>query len=65
MLDKNEQLIRLQKEALLSNSECGVYLKVTTRSVERWRSGAVKTPHAVILAMQALINGVYQKKNKG
>ena len=56
---------RLQKEAALSNQECADYLEVTKRSIERWRSGQQKAPHAVILAIQALNNGVYQKKNKG
>ena len=58
------EFLQLQKQAVLSNQECADYLEVTKRSIERWRSGAVKTPHAVILAMKALNDGVYQKKNK-
>lgn len=43
---------QLQKAAGLSNKECAEWLKVTTRSIVKWRKGEPEAPHAVIIALQ-------------
>lgn len=43
---------QLQKAANLSNKECAEWLKVTTRSIVKWRKNEPEAPHAVIIALQ-------------
>lgn len=43
---------QLQKAANLSNKECSEWLKVTTRSIVKWRKSEPEAPHAVIIALQ-------------
>ncbi len=43
---------KLQKAANLSNKECADWLKVTTRSIVKWRKSEPEAPHAVIIALQ-------------
>lgn len=43
---------QLQKTANLSNKECAEWLKVTTRSIVKWRKSDPEAPHAVMIALQ-------------
>ena len=45
---------RLQKSANLSNQQCADFLGITKRTVERYRSGALKAPKACKLALMYL-----------
>jgi len=47
-----EKFWQLQKAANLSNKECADWLKVTTRSIVKWRKDEPEAPHAVMLALQ-------------
>ena len=43
---------QLQKAANLSNKKCAEWLKVTTRSIVKWRKSEPEAPHAVMIALQ-------------
>ena len=47
----NKKFWQLQKAANLSNKECAEWLKVTTRSIVKWRKGEPEAPHAVMIAL--------------
>lgn len=49
---ENKQFWQLQKVANLSNKECAEWLKVTTRSIVKWRKSDPEAPHAAIIALQ-------------
>jgi type II secretory pathway component PulK len=49
-LDK--QFYQLQLEAGLSNRQCAEWLKVTVRSIEKWRVEKPKAPEAAIIALK-------------
>ena len=49
---QHKKFWQLQKAANLSNNECAEWLKVTTRSIVKWRKGEPEAPHAVIIALK-------------
>lgn len=52
MQKETNKFWQLQKAANLSNKECAEWLKVTTRSIVKWRKSDPEAPHAVIIALQ-------------
>ncbi|CAM0042416.1 hypothetical protein VPHK435_0033 [Vibrio phage K435] len=48
----SDEFWQLQRDANLSNKECAEWLKVTTRSIVKWRKSKPESPHAVIIALQ-------------
>lgn len=49
---------QLQLEAgFKENKDAADFLGASKRTIERWRSGKIEAPHAVIMCLQSIIQG--------